>query len=72
MLEPFGGYRQVNYHPAISLVGDYLVALEPGCFGSLRKGQSQRATVVNVVSREFESVLVEQNHCHGLRTVKKS
>jgi hypothetical protein len=50
----------------------YLVALEPGCFGSLRKGQSQRATVVNVVSREFDSVLVEQNHCHGLTTVKKS
>lgn len=50
----------------------YLVALEPGCLGSLRRGQSHRAMVVNVVSREFESVLVEQNHCHGLNTVKKS
>lgn len=50
----------------------HLLALEPGCFGSLRKGQSQRAMVVNVVSTEFESVRVEQNHCHGLNTVKNS
>lgn len=28
--------------------------------------------VVNVVSTEFESVRVEQNHCHGLNTVKNS
>jgi hypothetical protein len=54
------------------LENSYPVALEPGCLGSLRRGQSHRAVVVNVVSREFESVLVEQNHCHGLNTVKKS
>lgn len=52
--------------------GFYLVAFEPGCLGSLRRGQSHRAMVVNVVSRELESVLVEQNHCHGLDKVKKS
>ena len=40
--------------------------------GPVSDGHSKRASVVNVVSRQFDSVLVEQNHCHGLKTVKKS
>ena len=35
-------------------------------------GQKYRATMVNVVSAEFENVRVEQNHCQGLRTVNAS
>jgi hypothetical protein len=50
----------------------HLAALELGCFGSLRIGHNHNATVVSVVSSEFDRVLVEQNHCHGLKTVKKS
>lgn len=33
-------------------------------------GQNANARLVNVVSRPFANVLVEQNHCHGLSTVK--
>ena len=36
------------------------------------QGQKLRATIVKMVSREFESVRVEQNHCHGLQTVRAS
>lgn len=36
------------------------------------QGQKFNATMVIVISREFEKVLVEQNHCHGLKTVIKS
>ena len=35
-------------------------------------GQKLSATIVNVVSRQLESVRVEQNHCHGLQTVRAS
>lgn len=40
--------------------------------GPTSDGHSKRASVVNVVSKQFDSVLVEQNHCHGLNTVKES
>jgi hypothetical protein len=32
-------------------------------------GHRSNATTVIVVSTQFDSVLVEQNHCQGLRTV---
>ena len=35
-------------------------------------GQLYRATMVRVVSRELEKVLVEQNHCHGLNIASKT
>ena len=35
-------------------------------------GQKYIAAIVNVVSKEFENVLVDTNHCHGLSTVMKS
>ena len=35
-------------------------------------GQYRKAITVKVVSRQFDSVRVEQNHCQGLHTVKKS
>ena len=36
------------------------------------QGQKLSATTVKVLSRQFESVRVEQNHCHGLQTVRAS
>lgn len=33
------------------------------------QGQRSSATIVIVVSRQFDKVLVEQNHCQGLRSV---
>lgn len=35
----------------------------------IAQGQKYRATIVIVVSRQFENVLVEQNHCQGLKRV---
>jgi hypothetical protein len=35
-------------------------------------GHSSNATMVSVVSRQFDRVLVEQNHCQGFRTVATS
>lgn len=35
-------------------------------------GHKLKATMVSVVSRQLDSVLVEQNHCQGLRTVKSN
>lgn len=32
-------------------------------------GHSSKAAIVRVVSRQLDNVLVEQNHCHGFRTV---
>jgi len=34
------------------------------------QGHKSRATTVIVVSKQFDRVLVEQNHCQGLATVK--
>jgi hypothetical protein len=39
-------------------------ALRDQCHGQLYK-----AITVRVVSKQFDSVRVEQNHCHGLKTV---
>lgn len=43
-------------------------------FSSVSKDHSQghksKATIVIVVSKQFDKVLVEQNHCQGLATVK--
>jgi hypothetical protein len=36
------------------------------------QGQKFNAVIVMVVSRQFENVLVEQNHCQGLDIVIKS
>lgn len=36
------------------------------------QGQKYNAAIVKVVSRPFENVLVEQNHCHGLAIVMRS
>ena len=36
------------------------------------QGQNFSATTVRVVSRQLESVRVEQNHCQGLQTVRAS
>ena len=36
------------------------------------QGQKFSATTVRVVSRQLESVRVEQNHCQGLQTVRAS
>lgn len=33
------------------------------------QGHVDRAAAVNAVSRQFDSVRVEQNHCHGLHVV---
>lgn len=35
-------------------------------------GHSSSATIVRVVSRQLDNVLVEQNHCQGFRTVAAS
>jgi len=35
-------------------------------------GQEANASAVNVVSRPLANDLVEQNHCHGLTTVRAS
>lgn len=35
-------------------------------------GHQYRATVVNVVSKQFDKVRVEQNHCQGLQTLSVS
>lgn len=35
-------------------------------------GQKYSAMIVNVFSKQFESVRVEQNHCQGLQVVKRS
>lgn len=34
------------------------------------QGHKSKATIVIVVSKQFDRVLVEQNHCQGLATVK--
>ena len=36
------------------------------------QGQKFNAVIVMVVSRQFENVLVEQNHCQGLNIVIRS
>jgi hypothetical protein len=36
------------------------------------QGQKYKAAIVKVVSKQFENVLVEQNHCHGLAIVMRS
>ena len=41
-------------------------------FNVISHGQKYNAAMVKVVSREFENVLVETNHCQGLRTVIRS
>jgi hypothetical protein len=35
-------------------------------------GQKYNAVIVIVVSRQFENVLVEQNHSQGLKSIIKS
>jgi hypothetical protein len=35
-------------------------------------GHKYNAVIVIVISREFEKVLVEQNHCQGLKIVMRS
>ena len=35
-------------------------------------GHRYNAVIVIAVSRELENVLVEQNHCHGLKRVMRS
>jgi hypothetical protein len=35
-------------------------------------GQKLRAMIVKTISKEFDSVRVEQNHCHGLRRFNNS
>lgn len=34
-----------------------------------RQGHKSKATIVIVVSKQFDKVLVEQNHCQGFKTV---
>ena len=36
------------------------------------QGQKYNAAIVIDISRELENVLVEQNHCHGLKTLMSS
>jgi hypothetical protein len=51
--------------PDVDVAGD----LEPSVKSH---GHRASAVMVNVVSRQFENVLVEQNHCHGLKIVIRS
>ena len=56
-----------------------LPAIAPFCWcvdfsacSNQSQGQYASAMTVNVVSTELERVLTEQNHCHGLSSVKAS
>jgi hypothetical protein len=38
----------------------------------ISQGQKYNAVIVIVVSKQFENVLVEQNHCQGLKKVMRN
>lgn len=50
---------------------DFAKGLE-GVSPDISHGQKYSAIIVKVVSRLFDNVLVEQNHCHGLKIVIRS
>ena len=65
------------------MLGDGVVlagaAFAPSVFESTRtestvtsQGHQYNAVIVMLISREFENVLVEQNHCQGLKRVMRS
>lgn len=70
-------YRDIDAHPyltntsrsALRLRLVLRAALSSG-FTDHCQGHKSSATIVMVVSRQLDKVLVEQNHCHGLTTVK--
>lgn len=55
------------------------LAFTPSDFGPtltessvISQGHKYSAVIVIVISKEFENVLVEQNHCQGLKIVMRS
>lgn len=56
----------------VSKMEDFPLSLTDVDFLDRVLGQKFIAVIVIVISRQFENVRVEQNHCQGLRTVMRS
>ena len=66
------GFSKIDFLAGASAVSFEPVDSSRNVFDESLQGQKFNAVIVMVVSRQFENVLVEQNHCQGLNIVIRS